>query len=206
VIDKHHAVRLIEDLLRDRERRYAEEGHAMPLGITEVTEHRFGWVLHWQSQAFIHSGNRHDMLIGTGPYLVDRHVGSIHFIPGTDYMSGLWEEDYEQHIRPPHNATPDPWNDVPFAAELRKTLDGEGRIAAIRLLRQHAPALTMAQANQYVAAVAVGQHPPAQLLDLARAPEPFSPRLGVRTITGPNLDSADSFETSQPPDSTAIAK
>ncbi|MGI5171181.1 YrhB domain-containing protein [Spirillospora sp. CA-253888] len=194
MIDREHAVRLVNGVLRDTERRYAAEGSAKPLVITKVIEHRLGWILHWQAQAFADSGDWRDMLIGTGPYLVDRHDGSVHFIPGTDYLGDLWEEDYEQRVKPPRDAEKDPWSDVPFATELRETFEREGRVAAIRLLRRHAPVLTMAQADQYVAAVAVGEHPSARLLELARPPEPFTGLLGITTVTGPNPASPETAQ------------
>ncbi|MBC6461891.1 YrhB domain-containing protein [Actinomadura sp. HBU206391] len=186
MINRAHAVQLIEELLRAEESEYADEGRAVALGISKITEHRLGWIIHYQSRAFILSGDHRDALIGTGPYLVDRYDGSIHFIPGTDYMGGLWEEDYKQRIKPIHTVEQDPLGDVPFATEIREALESEGRIAAIRLLRRRATPLLMSQANLYVTALAANQRPSDELIELTRPPEPFCSRLGIRTITGPN--------------------
>ncbi|MCP2337374.1 hypothetical protein FHU30_002722 [Actinomadura rupiterrae] len=143
-----------------------------------MTEHRLGWIIHYQSQAYLHSGHIRDMLVPNPPYLVDGHDGSIHGIPAPDYAAGLWEQDYEQRIKPAHTIEHDPWDDVPFAAELRQALDQDGRIAAIRLLRHRAPTLTMTQAADFVTAVAAGERPSPTLLDQARSPEPHCPRWG----------------------------
>ncbi|MEV5568628.1 YrhB domain-containing protein [Spirillospora sp. NPDC052269] len=206
MIDRQHAVRLIEDQLRAEERRFAERGAVVPLGIKKIIEHRLGWIGLWQSQAYLDSGDVRYVLMDTGAYLVDRYDGSVHHIPSADYTHDLWEEDYEQRIKPPQNIEPDPWSEVPFAAELRETLDGEGRIAAIRFLRRRVRALNMAQANQYVIAIAVGEHPPAPLLDLARPPEPFPRPFGITTLTGPNPASADAAGSARAADSVETAK
>ncbi|MFC5825198.1 YrhB domain-containing protein [Nonomuraea insulae] len=190
MIDREHAVRLIEELLRADRETVDRHGHAIPLTITRVTEHRLGWIVSYQSQAYLRSGSISDLLGGNGPYLVDRHDGSIHLIPVTDYVAGLWEEDYEQHIKPIGSVENDPRRDIPFATEVRAAL-GDGRVAAIRLLRRRAPILNMAQASDYVVAIGTGERPTAELIELVRPPEPFSPRLGITTITAPLLSATD---------------
>ncbi|GAA2308043.1 hypothetical protein GCM10010149_67610 [Nonomuraea roseoviolacea subsp. roseoviolacea] len=185
MIDRELARRLIEELLRAEERECANRhGQVVPLAVIRVTEHRLGWIVSYQSQAYLRSGNGNDVLAGNGPYLVDRYDGSIHFIPVTDYVTGLWEEDYEQRIKPIGSVENDPHGDIPFATEVREAL-GEGRTAAIRLLRRLVPSLNMAQASDYVAAIGAGERPTAELIEMVRPPEPFSPRLGIVTITGP---------------------
>ncbi|WP_433180659.1 YrhB domain-containing protein [Actinoallomurus sp. CA-150999] len=185
MIDRDGAVRLVEDLLRAEERQFAERGQPVTLAISKVTEHRLGWIISSQSEAYLRSGNVSDMLVGGGPYLVDRHDRSIHHIPITDYVGGLWEEDYEQRIKPTEAADADPHRGIPFATEVREALAQEGRVTAIRLLRRCAPSLNMTQASVYVTVVGNGECPPTELIELARPPQPFSPRLGIRTIAGP---------------------
>ncbi|WP_433178767.1 YrhB domain-containing protein [Actinoallomurus sp. CA-150999] len=194
MIDRDRAVRLVEELLRAQERESAERSQPVTLAISEVTEHRLGWIISSQSEAYLRSGNVSDMLVGGGPYLVDRHDGSIHHIPVTDYVRGLWEEDYEQRIKPTGAADADPHPGIPFATEVREALEQEGRVTAIRLLRRCAPSVNMAQANDYVAAIAAGERPPAGLIELVRPPDQFSRRLGIKTIAGPLLSPADSPE------------
>lgn len=143
MIDREHAVRLIEGLLRADRETVDRHGQVMPLAITRVTEHRLGWIVSYQSQAYLPSGGTGDLLAGNGPYLVDRHDGSIHLIPVTDYVAGLWEEDYEQRIKPFDSVENDPQSDIPFATEVHEAL-ADGRIAAIRLLRRRAPSPNMA--------------------------------------------------------------
>jgi hypothetical protein len=194
VIDRDRAVRLVEELLRAEEREFAERGQPVTLAISEVTEHRLGWIIGSQSEAYLRSGNVSDMLVGGGPYLVDRHDGSIHYIPITDYVGGLWEEDYEQGIKPTGTAEADPHRGTPFATEIREALEQEGRVAAIRLLRRCAPSVNMAQANDYVAAIAAGERPSAGLIELVRPPDQFSRRLGITTVAGPLPSPADPSE------------
>ncbi|GLY80831.1 YrhB domain-containing protein [Actinoallomurus iriomotensis] len=187
MIDRDRAVRLVEELLRAEEREFAERGRPVTLAICKVTEHRLGWIIDSQSAAYVHSGDVGAMLVGGGPYLVDRHDGSVHRIPATDYVGGLWEEDYEQRIKPTGAAEADPLRGTPFATEIRKALEQEGRVAAIRRLRRCAPGVNMAQANDYVAAIAAGERPSAELIELAGPPDRFSSRLGITTVAGPLL-------------------
>jgi hypothetical protein len=199
VINRDHAIRLIEELLHAEEREFARRGQPITLAIARVTEHRLGWIIGSQSEAYLRSGNTRDMLVGAGPYLVDRHDGSIHQIPAPDYRTGGWEEDYEQRIKPTPSAEAAPLRDVPFATELREALADHGRVTAIRVLRQNAPRLTMAQASAYVAAIEKDERPPTELIELARPPERFSPRLGITTIAGPIPSSVQPAEHPAPP-------
>ncbi|GLY90124.1 hypothetical protein Airi02_080530 [Actinoallomurus iriomotensis] len=194
MIDRDRAVRLVEEVLRAEEREFAERGRPVTLAIDKVTEHRLGWIIASQSESYLRSGNAGDMLAGGGPYLVDRHDGSIHHIPITDYVGGLWEEDYEQRVKPTGAAEADPHRGIPFATEIREALEHEGRVAAIRLLRRCAPSVNMAEANDYVAAIAAGERPSAGLIELVRPPSRFSGRLGITTIAGPLLSPAESPE------------
>lgn len=195
VIDRDRAVRLVEELLRAEEREFTERGQPITLAISMVTEHRLGWIIGSQSGAYLRSGNIGDALAGGGPYLVDHHDGSIHHIPVTDYVCGLWEEDYEQRIKPTGAAEADPHRGIPFATEIREALEQEGRVAAIRLLRRCAPSVNMAQANDYVAVIAAGERPSAGLIKLVRPPDQFSGRLGITTVAGPLPSPADSPES-----------
>jgi hypothetical protein len=62
VISREHAIRLVEELLRAEEREFAKRGKPITLAITRVTEHRLGWIIGSQSEAYLRSGNTRDML------------------------------------------------------------------------------------------------------------------------------------------------
>ncbi|WP_422070578.1 YrhB domain-containing protein [Streptomyces orinoci] len=59
-----------------------------------MKEHALGWLVIRQSVEYIRSRDPEKMLVGRGPYPVDRQDGSIHHIPVTTYVAGGWEEFY----------------------------------------------------------------------------------------------------------------
>ncbi|MFI5532180.1 YrhB domain-containing protein [Kitasatospora sp. NPDC051853] len=179
---KERAVELVEALLS----RQRQESPWMALSpapaVADAYEHAFGWLVSVQSVEYLRSRDPGDVLIGQGPYLVDRQDGSIHHIPVTTFVSDRWEELYLRQVkgvRPPDE--PDP-----LVAAVRALVRSDGRLAAIRHLRKQAPLLGPHQAKAYVEAVGEGGEPPAELADLLPRPRRESyPLLPIDTVAGP---------------------
>ncbi|MGW4381838.1 YrhB domain-containing protein [Kitasatospora sp. NPDC004531] len=93
MITKERAAELVEALLERRRGEVAWMARLPELAILRVEEHTAGWLVFWQSAEFVRTRNRRTALIGSGPYLVDRHDGSIHHIPTTTYVGG-WDDLY----------------------------------------------------------------------------------------------------------------
>lgn len=147
------------------------------LAVCDVREHALGWLLVWQSVEYIRSRDIGKMLVGHGPYLVDRQDGSIHHIPATTYVADAWEDLYLQQIkgvRPPD----------PLVAAVEALVHSEGTMAAMRHLRKQAPLLGLQQAKAYVMALRDGDEPPEELVDLTRTPQTCPP-LTISTLAGP---------------------
>ncbi|MBE3016231.1 hypothetical protein IL992_44865 [Microbispora sp. NEAU-D428] len=174
MVTKERASKLVEALL-SRER---QESPWMPeLAVLAVEEHSLGWLVVWQSVEYIRSRDSEKMLVGHGPYLVDRHDESIHHIPVTTYLQEDWEELYllqVKGVRPPD----------PLLASVRELLHSEGTTAAIRHLRKQAPRLGPREAKAYVTAVRDGADPPEELVCLTRKQETCPP-LAIETLSGP---------------------
>ncbi|UUA04487.1 MULTISPECIES: YrhB domain-containing protein [Streptomyces] len=110
------------------------------LAVYEIKEHALGWLVVWQSVEYIRSGDIGKMLVGHGPYLVDRQDGSIHHIPATTYVADVWQDLHLQQIRgvrPPD----------PLVAAVEALVHSEGTMAAMRHLRKRAPLLGLQQAK-----------------------------------------------------------
>jgi hypothetical protein len=60
-----------------------------------IIERPFGWVFHYNSRAFIETGDFHDDAIGNAPIIVDRTDGSVH-LTGTAYPLEYYFEKYER--------------------------------------------------------------------------------------------------------------
>lgn len=119
------------------------------------------------------------MLIGAGPYLVDRVDGGLHSIGVLSAKGGEWEADYRVRIRGQVIRTAvDDLHD-----EIRELAATRGRIHSVRVLRQRLPALSPARALQYVTGLLDGDAP-AHLVAVAveRLVEPIDPVLTVTTI------------------------
>ncbi|MFD0733679.1 YrhB domain-containing protein [Planotetraspora mira] len=175
MVTKVRAVELVEDLLLCKRR----ESPWMPeLAVLDVEEHALGWLVFLQSVEYIRTREQKKMLVGQGPYLVDRRDESIHHIPVTTYATGDWAELYLRQvkgIRPPD----------PLVAAVREHLHSAGTMAAIRHLRKQAPGFGPQEAKTYVVAVRDGGEPPEELVTLTQKPEKCPP-LSIETLTGPN--------------------
>lgn len=174
VVTKERAAQLVEALL-SRER---QESPWLPeLAVLDVEEHALGWLVFWQSVEYIRSRELEKMLVGQGPYLVDRQDGSIHHIPVTTYVREGWEELYLQQVkgvRPPD----------PLITAVQVLVHSDGTMAAMRHLRKQAPLLGPQEAKAYVMAVRDGAEPPEELVSLTRKRETFPP-LSIETLAGP---------------------
>ncbi|MEW2485962.1 YrhB domain-containing protein [Streptomyces sp. NPDC048411] len=196
MIGREEAVRLVAAEL---EREFP--GMRLPAGpsrlhvqISDVERHELCWIVSYQSAEFLRTGDSAYMLVGNGPYLVDRMDGSLHSIGVVDAVTEAWEPEYRTRIRGERL----PGAAALLADEVRDAAALTGRVAALRLLRRRVPALDYPQAKAYLAALLHGAAPPPALLALATAAlEPVSyltPTLGIRTLTGPLTPS------SPPPD------
>ncbi|MFI6154325.1 YrhB domain-containing protein [Kitasatospora sp. NPDC051170] len=96
MISRERAVELVESLLARKPPTGAE---GRELAVVSVKKHEFGWAVFWNSAEFARTRDRHRMLVGSGPYLVDGLDGSIHHIPTTTWMGGGWEELYLRQVR-----------------------------------------------------------------------------------------------------------
>ncbi|MDQ0846942.1 hypothetical protein QFZ68_006622 [Streptomyces sp. V1I6] len=120
------------------------------------------------------------MLIGNGPYLVDRVDGGLHQIGVVSAVTGEWEADYRARIRglPVRTTAVDDLHDA-----LRGVAAARGRMHAVRTLRQRLPVLPPAEAIEYVNALLDGDAP-AHLVAVATKElvEPLNPVFAVKTI------------------------
>ncbi|MEU6375017.1 YrhB domain-containing protein [Streptomyces sp. NPDC046909] len=136
-------------------------------------------MVHWQSAEYVRTRRRDAMLVGNGPYLVDRVDGGLHQIGVLSAQFGDWEADYRARIRGLAIRTAvDDLHD-----EIREVASVHGRAQAARALRQRLPVLSPAEALKYVSALLDGDLP-AHLMAVAVAQvvEPVDPVLAVTTI------------------------
>jgi hypothetical protein len=68
------------------------------LAIVDVTEHGFGWVVHYDTARFAESGDAADSVGPTAPLIVDRRDGSIH-PTGMEHPLEHYLDEYER-VRP----------------------------------------------------------------------------------------------------------
>ncbi|MFC8453564.1 YrhB domain-containing protein [Kitasatospora sp. NPDC057223] len=173
MISKERAVELVESLLTRERLTWA----GPELAICAVEERAVGWLVYWNSAEYARTRDPRDSLIGSGPYLVDRHDGSIHHIPATTWIAKNWEEFYLQQIkgiRPPD----------PLASSVRALLHSAGVVAAMIHLRKQAPLLSLLEARAYVDALQGGAEPSEELAGRTRTQE-RCPRLSIETLSGP---------------------
>ncbi|WP_328780033.1 YrhB domain-containing protein [Streptomyces canus] len=113
---------------------------AMRMAVVRVEELELVWIVFWQSEEFIRT--RGHMLVGNGPYLVDRVDGGLHQIGVVSAKTGEWETDYRARIRglPVRTAVDDLHDALCGVAATR------GRMHAVRTLRQRLPMLSPAEA------------------------------------------------------------
>ncbi|GAA4831866.1 YrhB domain-containing protein [Kitasatospora terrestris] len=181
VITEERAVALVEALLAQQRQQNPWLARLSGLAVSGVGEHELCWVVSWQSLDYLRSGNFSDLLVGHGPYLVDRLDGSIHYLTWTGRVDGSWERPYLEHVRGVPAEQPRDLVADGVAALVRS----DGTVAAMRHLRRQAPALRLQQAKAYVAAVRDGREPPEDLAALTRRPV-AEPTVAVHTVAGPD--------------------
>ncbi|MGW0790521.1 YrhB domain-containing protein [Streptomyces sp. NPDC002911] len=180
MIERDAAVQAVEEqLARDHQKRRAADGDAMRVAVVHVREHELVWIVFWQSEEFVRTRNSEFMLVGNGPYLVDRVDGGLHRIGVVSAVTGEWEADYRARIRglPVRTAVDDLHDATRVVAATR------GRMDAVRSLRRRLPALSPAEAIEYVRALLDGDAPE-RLVAVAAEElvEPLDPVLAVKTM------------------------
>ncbi|MFJ9644034.1 YrhB domain-containing protein [Streptomyces sp. NPDC101206] len=183
MIARDEAVRIVEEELARERRARAARGVGQPRRtvVVDVREHELVWLVLVQSEEYARTRDRHTMLVGHGPYLVDRLDGGLHCIGAVSAVTGAWEDDYRSRIRglPVRRTAVDDLHD-----ELRAAAGAGGdRMAAARVLRWKLPALSPAEARAYVTGLLAGEVPP-RLLAVAQEElvRPLSRVLAVRTL------------------------
>ena len=193
VIERDAAVQAVEEQLElDYQQWRAVSAEAVQMAVVSVEEHELVWIVYWQSETFVRTRKTEDMLVGNGPYLVDRVNGGLHQIGVLSAHTGEWETDYRARICGlPVRTETDDLHDA-----LRTIAAARGRMHAMRTLRQRLPMFSPAEAIEYVSALLQGDAP-ARLVAVASKElvEPFNPVLGVKTImTGTAIGTARSPE------------
>ncbi|MFE4627452.1 YrhB domain-containing protein [Streptomyces mirabilis] len=180
MIEREAAVRIAEEELDRKYQKWSAAGvDSVRTAVAHVEEHELVWIIYWQSVEFMCTRNPSAMLIGNGPYLVDRTDGGLHQIGVVSAMGGEWEADYRVRIRGLAIRTPvDDLHD-----EICEVTATRGRMQAVRTLRQRLPVLSPAQALKYVSGLRDGDAP-AHLVAVAaeQLVEPINPVLAVKTI------------------------
>ncbi|MFG2791938.1 YrhB domain-containing protein [Streptomyces sp. NPDC048419] len=180
MIERDAAVRIVEEELDREHQKWAAAGvDRTRARVVRVEEHELVWIVHWQSEEFARTGDLGAMLVGTGPYLVDRVDGGLHEIGGLSARSGEWQDDYCVRVRGlTVRTTADDLHD-----EICEVAAVHGHLAAVRTLRRRLPVLAPTHALEYVRALVEGEAP-AHLAAIAveRLVEPVDPVFAVRTI------------------------
>ncbi|MFH8561384.1 YrhB family protein [Streptomyces sp. NPDC017988] len=180
MIEREAAVQAVEDQLeRDYQQWRVAGVDAMRMAVVDVEEHELVWIVSWTSEEFARTGNPKFMLVGNGPYLVDRVDGGLHRIGVVSAATGEWEADYRGRIRGlPVRTAVDDLHDA-----LCEVAAASGRMHAVRTLRQRLPVLSPAEAIEYVSAL-LGGDAPARLVAVAAEEllEPLNSVLAVETI------------------------
>ncbi|MFJ8025396.1 YrhB domain-containing protein [Streptomyces sp. NPDC096311] len=180
MIEREAAVRIAEEELDREYQKWSAAGvDSIRTAVVHVKEHELVWIIYWQSVEFMRTGNPSAMLVGNGPYLVDRIDGGLHQIGVVSARGGEWEADYRVRMRGLAVRTPiDDLHD-----EICEVAATRGRMQATRTLRQGLPVLSPAHALQYVSGLLDG-NAPAHLVAVAaeQLVEPINPVLAVKTI------------------------
>lgn len=178
-MEREAAVRAVEEQLERDYQQLLAAGDAMRMAVVDVEEHELVWIVHWQAEEFVRTRNPEFLLVGNGPYLVDRVDGGLHRIGVVSAVSGEWEADYRARIRGlPVRTAMDDLHD-----EMREVAAGRGRMRAVRLLRQRLPVLSPAEAIEYVTSL-LDHDVPARLVAVAAKGlvEPLDPVLAVESL------------------------
>ncbi|MET7290388.1 YrhB domain-containing protein [Streptomyces sp. NPDC005573] len=182
MIERDDAVRIVEEeLARGHQARVSDGIEQFPRSVVvRVIEHELVWKVYVQSEEYARTGNLAAMLVGHGPYLVDRADGGLHSIGVLSEVEGAWEDDYRSRIRGLPVRTPvDDLHD-----ELRTVTEATGgRMAAARALRRKVTGFSPRHALAYVTGLLAGEVP-AQLLAIAHQElvKPLDRVLAVRTF------------------------
>jgi hypothetical protein len=193
MIERAFAIRLVEaQLERDYRRELAVYGSSVRVAVADVEEHVLGWIVSWQAEEYLSTGDSRYALAGNGPYVVDKEDGSLHQIAVVDAVTGAWEADYITRVRGQHLPGPvDALHD-----EVRSLAHTQGKVHALHLLRRRVPAFSIRDATAYTAALRAGLDPPADLRVVAAEalPHPARPAaFGVQTLTDPNSPTSEPF-------------
>ncbi|MFC9398602.1 YrhB domain-containing protein [Streptomyces sp. NPDC057027] len=181
VIERDDAIRMVEDHLeRGHQAGVAAGTDQFPrLVIVDVVEHELVWKVYVQSEEFARTRSAAAMLVGHGPYLVDRVDGGLHSIGVLSEIEEAWEDDYRGRIRglPVRTPVDDLHDELRTAAEA-----AGGRIAAVRALRLKVTGLSPAHALAYVSGLLAGEVP-ARLLAVVHQElvRPIDRVMAVRT-------------------------
>ncbi|MFJ4796330.1 hypothetical protein [Kitasatospora purpeofusca] len=170
-ISKARAEELVKALLFEMQKDGQE------FAILGIKETPVGWVVAWNSAEYARSANAEHFLIGGASYLVDGSDGSIYAIPGDTMRLQDWQTIFLEEFKGLRR--PDALLD-----SVQKTLQSDGRIAALRHLRKNATSLSLAQAKEYLQAVEQGNDPAEELVQLTRKYESLPP-LPIRRVSGP---------------------
>ncbi|UJB45645.1 YrhB domain-containing protein [Streptomyces sp. A1-5] len=157
MIEREAAVRIVEDELDRENQRWSAMGvESIRAIVMHVEEHELVWKVYVQSEEYVRTRDSRAMLVGLGPYLVDRIDGGLHQIGVLSESGGEWETDYRTRIRgmPVRTAVDD------LHDEIAEIATAQGRLPSVRALRRKLPKLTPAQALHYVNALLDGTAPP----------------------------------------------
>lgn len=181
MIERDDAIRIVEEQLeRGHQSGVAAGTEQFPRNvIVSVVEHELVWKVYVQSEEYARTRNVAAMLVGHGPYLVDRADGGLHSIGVLFEIEGAWEDDYRGRIRglPVRTPVDDLHDNLRTVAEA-----AGGRMAAVRALRRKVTGLSPTHALAYVTGLLAGEVP-AQLLAVAHQElvKPIDRVLTVRT-------------------------
>ncbi|WP_030809683.1 YrhB domain-containing protein [Streptomyces sp. NRRL F-2799] len=180
MIELDAAVRIVEDELEREYRRKSTLG-VQPVNVVVASAvwHELVWVVHVATAEYLRTHDPASLLVGGGPYLVDRMDGGLHSVGAVSWASGAWETDYRVRVRREVVRTAvDDLHD-----EVRAVVAGEGRLRAVRLLRERVPVLVLGQALAYVSGLGGGGAPP-ELVEVVTRElvAPVDPVMAVRTI------------------------
>ena len=78
MIDYNQAVNIIQDFLNDLSKSYKQN-----IVITHVSEQDFGWIFHYNTEAYVKNQNILDCLIGETPAVINKNDGSLFKMPST---------------------------------------------------------------------------------------------------------------------------
>ncbi|MET8745267.1 YrhB domain-containing protein [Streptomyces sp. NPDC004728] len=182
MIQRDDAVRIVEEELARGHRAWVAAGVAQfPRSVVvRVVQHELVWKVYVQSEEYARTRNVSAMLVGHGPYLVDRADGGLHSIGAVSANEGAWEDDYRSRIRglPVRTPVDDLHDELRTAAEATG-----GRMAAVRALRRKVTGLSPAHVLAYVSGLLADEVPP-QLLAIAHEElvRPLDRVLAVRTF------------------------